>query len=200
MIPAKTYHDYADPATSDYKGGQKVIWTLGSYPFAGDQTTTPKKDPLPGVKLLDSPMTAVITFAYTASKEGTRPDAVSWINCSGITGGQTYCWDSEVRVFGLTSTAASTTVESYVAKTSLRKMGGSVNGDYFATGNSLMINADHDSSGIREQRQDSESTVGPPSLVTATPVPIYADNGIPEDANIAASFMYWASWYRLRCR
>jgi hypothetical protein len=193
----KTYHEFATPSISDCRGGQKVIWTLDSYPFAGDQISTIKKDALPGVKLLDSPMTAVITFAYTPSKAGARPEAVSWINFSGITSGQTYCWDAEVKVFGITSTAGSTSVETYITKTSVRKMGGAVNGDYFATGNSLMINADHDSSGIREQKQDSSATVGPPTLVTATPSPIYADNGIPEDANIANAYMYWASWYRL---
>ena len=196
-VSGKTYHDYSTPATSEYKGGQKVIWTLGSYPFEGNQNSTPKKDPLPGVRLLDSPMTAVINFGYTAAKTGTKPDAVSWINFSGLASGRTYCWDSEVSVYGITSTAGSTTVETYIAKNNLKKMGGAVNGDYFATGNSLMINADHDSSGIREQKQDSEATVGPPTLVTSNPSPIYADNGIPEDANIAASYMYWASWYRL---
>jgi hypothetical protein len=196
-VSGKTYHDYATPATSEYKGGQKVIWTLGSYPFEGNQNSTPKKDPLPGVRLLDSPMTAVINFGYTAAKTGAKPDAVSWINFSGLAGGRTYCWDSEVSVYGITSTAGSTTVETYIAKNNLRKMGGAVNGDYFATGNSLMVNADHDGSGIREQKQDSEATVGPPTLVTSNPSPIYADNGIPEDANIAASYMYWASWYRL---
>ena len=36
--------------------GQAIIWTFDSYPFVGDNTTTPKKNPFPGVKPADRPI------------------------------------------------------------------------------------------------------------------------------------------------
>jgi hypothetical protein len=80
-----------------------------------------------------------------------------------------------------------TTIETYVTKSELRKVGGALNGDYFATGNSLMKDAD--SNGTRETRINSSATVGAPSSEGA-------DDGIPSDANIAASYLYWGTWYQ----
>jgi hypothetical protein len=80
-----------------------------------------------------------------------------------------------------------TSIDTYVAKSELRKLGGALNGDYFATGNSLM--KDSDSNGTRETRVNSSAVVGAPN-------PAGADNGIPADANIAASYLYWGTWYQ----
>jgi hypothetical protein len=248
------------PATSAYKGGQKLTWTYSTpLPFSS----------FPGVNTSESPITATITFGFipavtttstssvnagstslqVASTTGfsvpgelalpgepvsvtytgitatsftgipssgsgaitlshssgstvsssASPDAVSWIKTTGVTG-LSYCWDSEVRVFGIYSTSKKadgsedTTVETYVAKSELKKMNKAMNGDYFATGGSLMIDTNSDS--IRDTKQDSQAPVSTPTLVVATPTPIYADNGVPEDANVAAAYMYWASWYR----
>jgi hypothetical protein len=80
-----------------------------------------------------------------------------------------------------------TSIDTYVTKSELRKVGGALNGDYFAIGNSLM--KDNDSNGTRETKVNS-------SAVVAAPNPAGADNGIPDDANIAASYLYWGTWYQ----
>jgi hypothetical protein len=143
-----------------------------------------------------------ITLSHSSGstvKSTASPDAVSWINTTGVTG-LSYSWDSEVRVFGIRSISKKadgsedTTVETYVAKSELKKMNRAMNGDYYATGGSLMIDTNADS--IRDTKQDSAAPVSTPTLVVATPTPIYADNGVPEDANVGAAYMYWASWYR----
>lgn len=81
-----------------------------------------------------------------------------------------------------------TSVETYVAKNELRKTGGSLNGDYYATGNSLMRDTNND--GVKESRTNS-------SAIVAAPNPTGADNGVPDDANVSASYLYWGTWYSL---
>lgn len=233
------------PASSGYKGGQTVVWTLSARNFTS----------LPGVSSTDSPMAAKIHFDYAGSNVATTtltssaaigatqitvasttgfptsgslnlpnepapviytgitattftgipnsgsgsitvshssgsavvfhtaPDAVSWIDTTGSDLTYTYTWDDTVRVFHITSNADDTSVETHVAKRIPQKVGTMVNGDYFATGNSLLINGDGNSDGIRFQRQDSSAIVN--------------NNCVPDDATVAEADMYWASWYKL---
>ncbi len=174
----------SNPATQPYQGGQSVIWTFSP---AVNFTS------LPGANPTDTPMTSTITFDYylngaTPTLNDARPDAVSWINTSNVDG-LSYCWDNTVKVFHVTSTAGGTTVETYLAKSELRKMGGAVNGDYFATGARLMKDTNIPADGVRDTLCNGSATIGPPN-------PAGADNGIPQDANIAASYLYWGTWYR----
>jgi len=80
----------------------------------------------------------------------------------------------------------STSVDTYLAKRQLRKIGGALNGDYYATGNSLM--EDLNSDGVKETKVNS-------SAVVAAPNPTGADNGVPDDANVSANYLYWGTWY-----
>ena len=188
----------------------------------------------------------------------TKPDSVSWINTSNVTG-LSYTWDDTVRVFHITSIGSTTcttltnpvsigsttlnvastsgfpdsgsltvsfepasvtytgktstsftgipgfrhridksysrhggtgwfdatSTDTYVAKSELRKIGGALNGDYYATGNSLMRDR-HD--GVKETKVNS-------SAIVAAPNPTGADNGVPDDANVSASYLYWGTWY-----
>jgi hypothetical protein len=126
-----------------------------------------------------------ITVSHSSGETvglGSKPEAVSWINTTNVSG-LSYTWDDTVRIFHITSTAADTTVETYIAKSELKKGSGALGGDYYATGNSLMIDADHDSAGIRERKQDSSATVG--------------NSNIPANASLAEAYMYWASWYQV---
>ncbi len=170
----------SEPVTGAYQGGQSAVWNLNSLAFTA----------LPGVSTTTSPETAKITFAYylngvTPASTDPTPDAVSWVNTSNVAG-LSYTWDDTVRVFHVTSTAGSTTVETYVPKNELRKLGGALNGDYYATGNSLMRDLDGD--GVKETQVNS-------SAVVAAPNPAGADNGVPGDANVSASYLYWGTWY-----
>ena len=47
---------------------------------------------------------------------------------------------------------------------------------------------DLDSDGVKETKVNS-------SAVVAAPNPTTADNGVPNDANVTASYLYWGTWY-----
>ncbi len=169
----------SEPVTTAYQGGQAIAWNLGSLVFSS----------LPGVNPTNPTMAASINLAYylngnTPAATDPTPAAMAWINTSGVSG-LTYCWDDAVRVLHVTSTAGNTTVDTYIPKVEIRKLGSPLSGDYYATGNSLMVDTNND--GIRDTRQDGSATVGPPN-------PTGADNGVPQDANISAAYLYWSAW------
>ena len=164
-----------------YKGGQVIIWNY---------TTAVAFNKFPDAKTTDNPMTTYIRFDYVPATVGARPDGVAWattggvdLNGDGISTGTHYTWDSDIRVFGITSTSGDTSVETYVAKSEMRKMGGAVDGNYFATGNTLMTGP---SSG-RNTYYTGVATVNAPSTQGG-------ENGVPEDANISAAYLYWSAY------
>ena len=115
LPPGFTYHTGSsnlgsDPNIYSYQGGQAAVWTLNSAAFTS----------LPGVSQTNTPMTASISFNYDTSQTGTKPDAVSWVSTTNVSG-LTYTWDDSVRVFHITSTADSTTAETYIGKNELSK-------------------------------------------------------------------------------
>ena len=61
------------------------------------------------------------------------------------------------------SYAIATSVDTYIAKSELRKIGGALNGDYYATGNSLMRDIDGD--GVKETKVNSSAIVAAPNPV-----------------------------------
>jgi hypothetical protein len=129
-----------------------------------------------------------ITMAHSSGETvglGIKPEAVAWVNTSNVSG-ISYAWDDTVRVFHINSKADSTSIDSYISKSTPRKIGRSQEGDYYATGNSLM--RDLNSDGVKETRTNS-------SAIAAAPNPSTADNGIPDDANISAAYLYWGTWY-----
>jgi hypothetical protein len=165
----------------NYKGGQVIIWDLGSLNFTQ----------MPDVNTSEMPLTTSVTFDYSAAKSDTRPDGVAWVTTGGVdldgdgvTTGTHCAWDSDVRVFGITSTAGVTSVDTYIAKSMMRKKGGAINGSYFATGDTMMTGP---SSG-RNTYHTGSAVVGPPTTEGG-------DNGVPDDANLAAAYLYWSAWY-----
>jgi hypothetical protein len=171
----KPYHSV--PAVSDHMGGKAIIWSFSALDYTS----------FPDVSTLDEPMTTEISFNYSTTLNAT-PDAVSWVSYQGLSSGPTYSWDTDVRVFNVTSTADSTTVKTYLAKTEIRKVGGSLNGDYYATGNTLMRNAVYDSGHIRDTWLNTDSANTNSSSQTVTTV--------PSDSNIQKAYLYWTGWIR----
>jgi hypothetical protein len=173
------YTDPGDPIP--YKGGQVIIWSYLT-PLVFTE--------FPDVKTTDYPMTTSIIFDYTPALTGARPDGVAWtttggvdLDEDGVSTGTHFAWDSDVRVFGIVSTSGATTVETYVAKSEMRKMGGAVNGNYYATGDTLMTGP---SSG-RNTYHTGIATV-------STPTTQGGENGVPEDANVSAAYLYWSAY------
>jgi hypothetical protein len=187
------YHSVPAPSVS-YKGGNKVVWSFASVPF----------EDFPDVDPADDPMEAEITFQYTDTSGQNRTlEAVSWIETSGVTG-ISYSWDSDIRVFRITSVAGGTTIEAYALKIEPRQLASAIAGDYYATGNTLMEDTDtnHSSWGDYAYIRDTwvHTDVSIPVNSSSNDVPAESDipgegNGIPEDANVKFAYLYWTSWF-----
>ena len=159
---------YSVPTVEPFASNQVVLWSFSSIPFAD----------FPGVNPEDSPMTAEVTFQFASSQPGRNPAAVGWITTNGVDDIR-FSWDADTRVYKIISTAGGTTVETYNTKSEIRHVGSAIAGDYRATGNSLMIDVNHDQYGIRDQLlASSDATV----------------SDIPLDAEVAAAYLYWSAW------
>jgi hypothetical protein len=171
-----------------YKSGQKILWTFASYPFSGDGLHSV----FPGVRLADAPdLASTIQFQFDGP-EATTPAAVSWITHQDLGGGLTYTWDADQKVFQIVSSAGDTTVDSYTIKSELRQMAASIQGDYYATGNSLMTNSRSDNYHIRDTWTSTDHASS--NVVAAESAP-GAGNGVPSDGEVQAAYLYWTSWF-----
>ncbi|HEY31921.1 MAG TPA: hypothetical protein G4O10_02305 [Dehalococcoidia bacterium] len=119
-----------------------------------------------------------ITFEYTPADAGTSPVAVAWTTTSGVSD-VPLSWDADTKVFRVVSVAGGTEIESYFARSELRKLGSAIEGDYRAIGNSLMIDTNGDSNGIR-------------NLLLAESTTAVSD--IPADGDVVAAYLYWSAW------
>ena len=163
-----------------HAGGEAVVWSLASYPFAGSDDD----EPFPGVNPAESPMASTVTFQFTGPSRRS-PEAVSWIdtNLDLTQGGSprvSYTWDADTKVYHITSVAGDTDIEAYVAKSEIRELGSGIAGDYRAIGNSLMIDQYPDWGGPRRDTllDESSATV----------------DDIPLDASVSQARLYWSAW------
>ncbi len=163
---------YAVPAVQPHAGSEAVLWNWSSNPVSFTS--------FPGVNASDSPMTMDITFYFIPpqAQPEQKPDAIAWVTTSGVSG-IPYSWDADVGVYKITSVAGNTTVESYISKVEMRKLQSAMAGDYYATGNTLMVDTNYDQYGIRDQLLSSSD-----ANVTA----------VPQDAEVGAAFLYWSAW------
>jgi len=168
---------YSVPVVSPYAGGQAVVWSFSSIPFAGSDD--PPSDPFPGVNPGDSPLTSTITIQFTSTRSGQNPEAISWIATSGVSD-IPFSWDADTKVYRVVSVAGDTEVEAYTTKSEIRELGSAIPGDYRAVGNSLMIDQYSDSDGPRRDTLLSESSA--------------TVNDIPADAEVRAAYLYWSAW------
>ena len=116
-----------------------------------------------------------------------KPNAVAWIQTSGVDD-VSYSWNADIKVYRILSTAEDVTVEAYLIKNQLRTMSSAVAGDYFATGNTLMRDAQNDPVHIRETwlnyDHSSDATV------------VASDIGESEanPTEISAAYLYCTAW------
>jgi hypothetical protein len=159
---------YAEPVKTAHAGNAAWLWDFDSVDFTS----------FPGVNPADQVWETDISFQYTSAQADAKPDAVAWIVTSGAAD-YPYSWDADIQVYKMTSTAGSTTVESYISKAEVRQMQYAMAGDYYAAGNSLMI----DTNGDRSRDY----------LLTSSNADVTETN-IPEDAEIEAAYLYWSAW------
>lgn len=168
---------YTIPVVSDHAGGQAIIWSFSSYPFAGSDS--PLTEPFPGVDPMAAPMTCTINFDFTSSAVGTVPEAVSWVTTGGVSD-IPYSWDADTRVHHIKAEAEDTSIEAWVIKSEIRELGSTVSGDYRAVGNSLM--------------QDNIPDWGGPNRDTLLTESSSAVSDIPVDAEVNAAYLYWSGF------
>jgi hypothetical protein len=178
---------YSSESLSAYKSGQAVVWTFANYPFGLDASHH-----FPGVNPAASPMESTITFQFNGTTGG-KPAAVAWINTNlDLGGGITYTWDGDKQIYEITSTAGNTTIDGYTIKSELREMAAAIEGDYYATGNTLMRDAHPDSYHIRDTWLSSDHSS---SNNIPAESPTGAGNGVPQDAEVEFAYLYWTSWW-----
>jgi len=170
---------YSEPSPAPYKSGEAVVWNFASVPLVD----------FPGGA--GSPMVKSFTFTFSAPSELDLPGAaISWIDTTGVNdlvpgfSDITYTWDADVKPYKIESTAGSITTEAYTAEIGVRKLGAAVEGDYFATGNSL-IGYSHTDKYRDRLYQEGEATI-----VTD----VDGIDGIPSEATVEAAFLYWSGW------
>ncbi len=161
-----------------YKGGEAVVWNYSPDILFTD---------LPGVSPGSEPMESIITLQLSGPK-ARSPEPVSWIVTDGVSD-IPYTWDADTKVYEITSKAyrdeeepANAVIDAHSVKSEIRKLAGAIGGDYYAIGNALMggnpTYRDH-------LYEDTDATL----LTSSDP-----EEGIPEDATIAAAYLYWTGW------
>ena len=119
---------YSVPVVSAYMGSQAVLWTFNSVPFTS----------FPGADSHQFPMTTEITFQFTSSQPGAKPNIVAWTTTSGVNDIH-FSWDADIKIYKVISQAGNTMITDYTLKEEIRHLRSAIAGDYVATGNSLMI-------------------------------------------------------------
>lgn len=159
---------YSVPTVVSHAGNQALNWSFNSANFTL----------FPGVNPQNSPLTATITFDFTASLPGGNPTIVAWTKTSGVAD-IPYAWDSDIKIFRIASHAGDTTIESYIAREEIRRLRSAISGDYRAIGNSLMLDTNGDMFSIRDVLLSNSSATA---------------NNIPGDADVAMALLYWSGW------
>jgi len=155
-------------------GGEAIVWDVD----------TALKD-LPGGT--GYPLVKTLDFQFTGPANQ-NPQAVSWITTTGVDA-IPYSWDADSEVYNIASTAGSTTAESYVMKSEMRKLASAISGDYVAIGATLMT---PDGGPISSSYyRDVLFTESSATVQSSEPEdPCY----IPEGAHVDAAFLYWSGW------
>ena len=171
---------WSSRAIIPHAGGEAIVWTFTSYPFAGDGGSN---DPFPGVNPGDNPMVSNVSFQFTGPANRS-PEPISWIdtNLDLTQGGSPsvgYTWDAGSTVYKIASVAGETEIEAYTTKGELRRLGSTIGGDFLSIGNTLMTPTD--SQYYRAMLfKESSATVDA--------------NDIPDTAFIDAAWLYWSGW------
>ena len=159
------YH--CDPTTYSYRSGTVVSWDYATPIYCSvlpKDGTTPK-----------------VTFEFTPNQS--LESVFCWIKTSD-TGNNFLAWNTDLKVFQITSTATSatgqsTTVTAYSTKREWQKFGSVIEGDYVATGSTLM----RDTGNANQQTRDRLYQASSRAVTT-----------IPSNAQVQMIYLYWAGW------
>lgn len=166
---------YADNvSTGECPGGTYVVWSY-NYPY-------PLFTAFPGIDTETLPMTTEIQFSYDppADAPNSLPTAVAWVTTELQGGSESdypVSWDVDTRFFQITSITGDTSIQAYASKSEMREIGDATNGDYLATGNSLMIG--------NVTKRDN--------LLSSSSANV---SGVPSDGDAFKAYLYWTGWQK----
>ncbi len=170
--PGQPYYPHSVEITP-WASGQAVIWHFLSLPF--DQLG-------PNVDAEHFPITAAISFGYTAAKPGTLPTAIAWITTGGVEDIR-YTWDADVKVYRIRATAGGESVQVYATRSEMRQLGSAVKGDYVAIGN-VLETATGDVNYRNRLLKESSATISSGS----------GAHQIPASATVRDAWLYWSGY------
>jgi len=160
-------------------GNNDWYWTFPSFPsfstFPGHTGTAPAVINI----------TVTMYFKPPQDQPTLKPDAVAWIKTSGV-GDIPYSWDSSVTIFKTTVTAkkgtdAGTIIDSYMAHSELPQLQTAQNGDYYATGKTMM--KPRDSTSENANRRELLLTHNDSAITT-----------LPTNDQVEKAYLYWSGW------
>ncbi|MDV2989696.1 MAG: hypothetical protein P3T54_06085 [Dehalogenimonas sp.] len=170
-INGEEYESLTSQSQSANANGTAFVWEL--------DTPTEFSD-MPQVASNDNPIRLIVTFWYryevTGQENSRIAQTVGWVTTDDD---DLFAWDADVHVIALTSKASSTYIDAIVIRQETRQLGESVNGDYFATGNSLLSPTSNQA--FRDRFYGASGTE-------------VAANDIPAGAKIEAVYLYWSGW------
>ena len=147
-------------------------------------------------------MNSIYTMEFTfffkpLVNDSDKPDAVAWIKTHGVSDSP-FSWNADIQVYSIDSTAEDTSVDTYLTKSEMRAMSSAVAGDYYATGNTLMTDANNDSVNIRESwlNYDHSSSAAVVASTDGHGIPEGSTNpdGTVNEVNVTAAYLYWTAW------
>jgi hypothetical protein len=164
----------------DWRGNKAVQW---------EWSTPLLFTSIPGAASTSTQISAEVTFYIKPPQDrpNDKPDVVAWITTEGAdldgdgdASGTHFSWNQDVKVYKIASSAGGTSIDSYIAQVETQSLQSAIGGDYYATGNSLMRDSNHD--GYIRDTLDSSSSA------------IVATVNIPDDSDIAAAYLYWSGF------
>ena len=172
-VVGKPYYPAAVDSSTKWNGHEGVMWSFSSVSLASFPNFQSSGPP--------TKQSLEIDFNITPPPPaGQSINAVAWIETSGTPYGYTFTWDGGTRYFEMTSTAGNTTVTSYLTQSEIQQLSSAINGDYCATGKSLM----HSKDPTKNQRE---------LLLTSSTSTI---SSLPADAGIDQAYLYWTGWLK----
>ncbi len=156
------------PVVSSYRGGYTVTW---DYPTPVDYNS-----------FMEGQLSkASVTFEYTPGSE--TQGEFSWVKTDKTSGVNYLAWDMKLKMYEVKSTATSntgesTTVTAYTYMEVAQAFGSTMEGDYWAFGNTLMRDAGGSTPHRERLYLNSSSTV----------------SAIPANATIKYIYLYWSGW------
>lgn len=164
---------YSVPEVSSYRNGTLIIWSFSDLQY----------DELPS-----SGSKKIVTFEFTPYQE--PQGTFSWMRTdrSDIH----LSWDIDTKLYKITTTATSesgkhTILETYLARNEFRKITSASEGDYWATGTTLMRAC------WSSYYRDRLYMGAPPDGIDCD-APEAEVSDIPTDAKVEKIYLYWSGW------